>query len=309
MKRILIITIAILLVAYVGLAWFFSNLVLTTNSSHDNTQSRIERTWGVPHTDYLKLLPEPQDFTTKGYEDIDLHGVYFKRSDTADCAIIFAHGWSDTWEGMLKYVPVMQDCTCDFVFYDHRAHGKSGGEYPTGGIKESKDLLAVTEWTKQYFDLSGEQIGWIGASWGGATALEAGATDENVAFIISDAPYQDWHSAIFERAVRDYGSWVSAMAVGVEGLVGMRAGIDFDEASAVTAAKSIEEPVLLIHSKQDSQTESWQSVNIAKNLNEKSTFHHLDWGNDHTADVRKETEKFKGLIDDFLEEVGREFLK
>ena len=138
----------------------------------------------------LEGLPEPAPFSFHSFDKTQIQGQYFQKSDTAACVIVLAHGWTSTWAGMLKYVPVLSDCACDLVLYDHRAHGESGGKYAIGGINEAKDLLVLTEWLKAEQGFRADQIGWLGASWGGATVLSAGADDEDVAFIIADAPFQ-----------------------------------------------------------------------------------------------------------------------
>ncbi len=258
----------------------------------------------------MDSLPTPSDFSVTSVDGVEIKGKYFQKSDTTQCAVILSHGWTDTWEGSLKYTSVLTDCRCDLVLYDHRAHGKSGGDYPTGGIKEAKDLLAITDWVEKEKQLTPQQIGWLGASWGGATVLSAGADSKNVAFIIADAPFQDWYSAIFERAIRDYGAGVNFVSVGVMSMVNWRAGVDYRNASALKAASKIEEPVLLIHSQADSETSSQQSVNISKQLNlSASVFHHLDWGSDHTRDVLFNKERYKALLNDFLGGIEGDFLK
>ena len=246
-------------------------------------------------------MPVPADFSIQTFDEVKLKGKYFTKNDTAKCAVILCHGWTSTWAGMLKYAPVLEDCPCDLVMYDHRTHGESGGDYPTGGIRESKDLLAVTKWVQKEKNYTEKQIGWLGASWGAATVLMAGANEKDVAFIIADAPFQDWYSAIFERAIRDYGSGIEWMSYGVMGMVNLRAGVDFENASALKVASKIEEPVLLIHSLMDSETASHQSENIAEKLNNHSIFHLLKWGGDHTEDVRINKDRFKGLVNDFLD--------
>lgn len=308
-KRLLLGLIPILLIGYFGFAWMLSGLILFPDSSLERTKGRIETQWGTTLEAMLAPLPAPEDFQVITNDSLSLTGKYFQMSDTSQCAIILAHGWTSTWAGMLKYVPVLEDCQCDLVLYDHRVHGQSDGTYATGGIKEAQDLWTLTNWVQKEKGFRSQQIGWLGASWGGATVLTAGADERNVAFIIADAPFQDWYSAIFERAIRDYGSWIGWMSPVVMGIVDWRAGVDHERASAVQATPAITEPVLLIHSQMDSQTASQQSVNIAKGLNPKSTFHHLDWGGDHTQDVRINKERFQQLITDFIGKVDVRFLK
>ena len=169
--------------------------------------------------------------------------------------------------------------------------------------------MAITKWVQKNKGFDNHQIGWLGSSWGAATVLKAGETGKQVGFIIADSPFQDWYSAIFERAERDYGTWTKLVSVGIMEMVNWRTGVNYREASPLKATKQIKVPILLIHSKMDNSTNSSQSVNIAKHLNAKSVFHHLTWGGDHTLDVVFHQEKFKILINDFLKTIEVNFLK
>ena len=308
--RLLAYLVVALLVLFLGISWFLSNIILTPNGSVELTQQRIRDSWGgVTAESILAKLPPPTNIEFKTFDGITLRGKYFAKQDTVECVIIGAHGWTSDWIGMLKYAPTLEDCMCDLLFYDHRGHGDSDDAYPTAGINEAKDLLGLTEWVQKEKGLIDQQIGWMGASWGGATVLQAGAAKKNVGFIISDASFQDWYSAIFERAVRDYGSWTKIISSAVMQLVNVRAGINYKDASPLLAAKQIEEPVLLIHSKMDEQTGSHQSVNISKNLNAQSEFHHLTWGGGHTRDALLHKDQFKDLITNFLKRVHPEYVR
>ncbi|MEM0940825.1 MAG: alpha/beta fold hydrolase [Bacteroidota bacterium] len=302
LKKILITLFILLIALYVGISYTLSNRVLTPESSMERTLNDIPIYWNTTFEEMMSLLPKPEELTLQGYEEIPLHGQYFNVSDSAQCLFIFSHGWGRNWPNMLKYVPMVEDCRCDILMYDHRVHGGSGGKYPTGGIKESKDLIAVTEWANENKGYQWDQMAWFGSSWGGATVLTAGAEDQNVAFIVADSPFQDWYSAIFERAIEDYGSGIAFIAPGVMQVVNLRAGVDYKEANALEKTKEIVEPVLLIHSKGDPETNSVQSVNISKNLNEKSVFHHTHWGNKHVMDVVNNTNEMRKILMDFIRE-------
>ena len=302
MKRILLILLPVLIILYIGICWFFSNLIL--NPPQGDPLERMEEMLAIqgpnaqPVNDWLSV---PDSFSVQSIDGITLRGWHFK-SDSAQCAIIMAHGWSQSRLEMIKYMYLFEECGCDMVVYDHRGHNKSDEAYATGGIMETEDLLRITEWTQQRTGFSDEQIGWLGISWGGATVLQAGAEEKNVAFIVSDSPFQDWHSAVLERAIRDYGQWINAFVPTIKGLVRLRAEVHFNDASALMSAPDIEEPVFLIHSKADSATASWQSVNIAERFNpDLSIFHHTDWGNDHAEDISNNPDEFKLLVDQFMD--------
>ncbi|MEM6643112.1 MAG: alpha/beta fold hydrolase [Bacteroidota bacterium] len=303
MKRlkIIIVVLALFFVAsYLAVSYTLSNKILQTNSSMERTVKEIPIYWNTTFEKMMDLLPEPSSVQVTGFEEVQLHAQYFEVSDSARCVFIFSHGWGRNWPNMLKYYPVVQECGCNVVMYDHRAHGKSGGKYPTGGIKESKDLLKITEWVKMEKGYSLDQIAWAGSSWGAATVLMAGASDLDPAFIVADSPFQDWYSAVFERAIEDYGSGIKFLSPGVMQIVNMRAGVNFEEASPLEKAKEISEPVFLIHSEADPETSSSQSVNISEMLNRKSEFHHTPWGNEHVMDVINNQADFRGLLKQFI---------
>lgn len=289
------------ILTYLLVAYLLSNRVLQTNSSFERTLKDIETYWGTTYEEMIALLPPPTDFDVKGVDEVIIRGKYFNVSDSASCVFIFAHGWARSWPNMLKYYPMVDECGCNIVMYDHRAHGSSGGNFPTGGIMEGKDLLSVTNWVAQNKKYQWDQIAWLGSSWGAATVLMAGAEDQNPAFIVADSPFQDWYSAIFERAIRDYGAGIRIIAPGVMQMVNWRAGIDYREANAFEKVRLIEEPVLLIHSAGDPETSSQQSVRIAQNLNDQSVFHHTDWGNIHVMDVINNTEELEDILLDFIQ--------
>jgi len=310
LKRVLIALAIVMAILYSFLCWTLSGRVLFPESSLEKTKGRIVNLWGTTYEASMEVMPEYEDFSVETIDGLLLKGKYFKTSDSSSCAIIFPHGWGAIWADMLKYVPAFSDCNCDFVMYDHRAHGNSEGKYATGGIKESQDLWTVTEWVQENHQFEPSKIGWIGSSWGAATALIAGSDEKDVGFIIADSPFQDWNSAVFERAIRDYGSGIDMITSGVMRAAGLRAGVSHKDASALNKASSITEPVLLIHSKADSQTSSSQSVNISKNLNSGiSTFYNTEWGNDHVMDVVKNTEEYRAYVLDFLTKEAPQFLK
>ena len=234
---LLFIAILLLIILYIGISWFFSSQILSPESSLALSQEKMQTDWGMSYETMIKLLPKPVNFTVHSFDGVALKGKYFASKTPPKGVIIGVHGWTGTWAEMLKYVPVLADCACDLVLYDHRAHGLSDKALPTGGINEAKDLLAITKWVQKNKGFDNHQIGWLGSSWGAATVLKAGETGKQVGFIIADSPFQDWYSAIFERAERDYGTWTKLVSVGIMEMVNWRTGVNYREASPLKATK------------------------------------------------------------------------
>ncbi len=309
LKRLLIILGLIILIGYSFACWSLSGRMLFPTSSLEKTKSTIERYWGTTYEASMAAMPPSEEFSVET-DEVELKGKYFTLSDSSTCAIVFIHGWSTTWADMLKYVTLFSSCNCDFVFYDHRRHGESSGKYATGGIKEADDLWEITDWLKEEKELDYSSIGWMGSSWGAATSLIAAGDEKNIGFVIADSPFQDWRSAAFERAIVDYGNGIKLLTPTIMKLASVRAGVDPVNISPLKMAAQIEEPVLLIHSKADTETASFQSVNIAANLSsDNSQFYHTEWGNDHVMDVINNTEEFRQYVNDFLKKKAPQFLK
>ncbi len=309
LKRVLIVLGLLILASYAFICWSLSGRVLFPESSLEKTKSRIVQYWGTTYEASMATMPPAKDFAVKSNDGLNLSGKYFATSDSSTCVIIFAHGWGAMWADMLKYVTVFSECNCDYVMYDHRAHGNSDGIFATGGIKEADDLWKITDWILESKGINYSQVGWIGSSWGAATTIIAASDSKNVGFVIADSPFQNWNSAVFERAIRDYGNGIKMISPGVMKVVSIRAGVDLEN-SALNKASKIDEPILLIHSKGDKQTSSTQSVNVSKNLKPGiSQFFHTEWGNDHVMDVINNTEEYRKYVNEFLKEKAPQFLK
>ncbi|MCI5082817.1 MAG: alpha/beta hydrolase [Saprospiraceae bacterium] len=305
LKRLLLLGVPALLILYLVLAFLLSKLIMHPRRlSMEQAEELIKEKWDNSMNHYLDQLVKPQDILVASEVDqIKLSGWYFKQPDTTRCGVVMAHGWNNSRTGVLKYASIFWDCGCDLVMYDHRGHGSSEGSMGTGGILEAKDLITITSWLQEKTGLRNEEIAWFGESWGGATVLQAGAYDKDVAFIVADSPFQNWHTAVFERADKRYGVWLRWLfGATVTWMVELQTGIEFEEASALLAAPDIVEPVFINHSMTDTKTGSQQSINIAQQLRpETSMFHHADWGGDHCKDVILRPDEYKQLVRGFMQ--------
>lgn len=303
-SKFLLVALALFAIVLGAMAWFFSNIILfPTNTEMADDIRAMPDKWGLSYEEIMQNLVEPDTFSVQSIDEVRISGWFFDHPTPAQCGVIYAHGWGSSRAGMLKYADLFWDCGCDLVFYDHRMHNESGGIVATAGIKEKVDLLKVTEWLRENHNYEAQQIAWFGESWGGATVLQAGAMEEDVAFIVADSPFESWNSAIFERAERLYGKWLLTLAPAIMWTVDKRAGVNHNDASPIAAAKHIEEPVFLIHSQTDEATASSQSVHIAEQLNPKSSvFHHTDWGSTHVQDIITRPDEYRDLLYAFIQD-------
>ncbi len=134
---------------------------------------------------------------------------------------------------------------------DQRAHGESGGNAITFGIRERKDCLDWIKFLRGYYGPETPII-LSGISMGAATVLMASELDlpDNVVCIMADCPY-DTPMGIISKVAGDRGYPVNlskpVIALGAR----IFAGLNINEAAASEAVRSAKVPILLIHGEDD----------------------------------------------------------
>lgn len=304
--RTLLYLLAGLAILYAGLTYYFGGVVISTpnrDATLAETYEVYQERWNINLDSLDDVLPAPEEVTfTSPVDAITLSGWYYAQ-DSSDCAVIFLHGYSENRVGTIKYTPYFWRRGCDLFLYDHRGFGRSEEAYASGGYYESADLTAAHAYVRERSGLPDDRIGWLGESWGAATALIAAGRFEtpDPGWVIAESPYADWEMVLNDRGVAQYGSWVMALTPGAFAWAGSRVGIDTDVASPRLFADQIDEPVLLFHSQQDEFTNPRQSDLIAKNVDPKLlTYHKLNWGAGHTRNIVANREKYEELVEDFL---------
>ena len=298
-----IVGLVIVLIAYLGITYFFSGLILNTPNRDVATVYQMNKDrWNWDLDSLFNTLPPMEEIEfSSPHDGITLRGWLFE-PDTVRCGIVFTHGWSVNRANMLKYTPVFRDCDCAMLLYDHRGHGASDEAYGTGGSVEATDLIAASKLLGERFNLAPQQIGWYGESWGGSTVIQAAVRAENKpAWIVAESPFSDWYSAVMERGIKDYGNGLKALTPGAFAWSSYRSGVDFNSVSPVKAAAELEVPLLLFHSKADTLTGPGQSDLIAAATPpELLTYHPLDWGAWHAHNVIWRPEEYRKLVLDFV---------
>src|SRR4249919_1378110 len=97
-------------------------------------------------------------------DGIILKAWYFDEASDSNKSVILFHGLGDNRKGMIGYVQLFLRNGYNVLTPDWRAHGESGGELATYGIKEKDDVTSWINWlqsstdSKKYYAL-GESYG------------------------------------------------------------------------------------------------------------------------------------------------------
>lgn len=298
MKKIALIiagVLGLLAVLYCTAVWYFSGLVVLSYKrplEEDRKNLKIQSP-----SDFL--LPAPLDVkiaTDSGH----IAGWLFKHPSAKKCAVILHHGHTGTRYGGLKYAPLFYMRGCAVLSVDGRYHGESSGDYCTYGYHDRHDMVRVVQWIKQELSLKSDQVGMLGESLGGVVSLMT-AAETDLAFVAADSPYRDLNSILREQAVIQYGKPILVLFRGLAPAAEWRANFKLDEVSSLRAAGKIEEPVFLLHSRQDAYTNFHHSEEIfAAVPHNRKALNLTDWGASHGRSINVNYADYKKLMDDFL---------
>lgn len=172
--------------------------------------------------------------------------------------IVWLHGVADNRGSAAGVVERFGPRGFDVIAYDSRAHGDSGGDACTYGYFEKQDLRRVID------TIDGGPILLMGASMGGAVALQEAALDPRITAIVAAEVFSDLRTVATERAPRVFTSNVLAKAIRRADDDGH---FDLDAVNPARAAASIHVPVLLIHGEADVDTPPDHSRRILAALN------------------------------------------
>lgn len=293
----------LLLAAYLFGSFFFAN-ILIDRPTRNLEESRVHLDdWAAEYglANPMRLEPTAPEAISFQSGDVVIRGSYYDNPEEGQCGVVFLHGYTNTRYGMIPYTPLFWDYGCDLLLYDARGHGDSDDDYHTYGYYEKEDAREAVAWLANRAGLSTSQIGLMGVSYGGATSLQTAPLVPDLAFIITDSPYQDLESIVRHQAVAQFGDVVRPFIPGAWWVAGRLADFEVSEVSALTAVAQTEIPLLLIHSLQDEFTPASHSEAIYKAANsETAVLHLLDWNAPHAAAIATDYAQYEVMVDDFL---------
>ena len=255
-----LIPLLILLVLLGGSYYFARILVYPTTRTYDKSlASAIED--GFLTENGWEALPKEQ-VSIRSPFGYDLHG-YFLPNGSGERTVIVSHGITQNLANAIKYAQVFLNLGFNAMVYDHRNHGKSGGQGTTFGYYEADDLRAVIDWLQENKPAT-ELIGIHGESMGAAIGLLAAARDDRVAFVVADCGYASLFDQVSDRARIQYKlpsfPLVPLVFLWARLLNGMRV----DQIAPEQAITQVTAPVLIIHGQNDAYIDPSHAHRLAQ---------------------------------------------
>ena len=182
-----------------------------------------------------------------------LRGEFVQTSRSSDCVIVL-HGIADSHTSALGFAPMFLEAGYSVLAPDSRAHGVSGGDLVTFGIREADDVQRWAAWLQSR---GCRRLYGLGESLGGAILIQAAAKRQVFAAIVAECAFRDLASIAKYRVARSahIPEFVAGALVSGALVYGrVRYGLDLTDASPVDSAKLLRTPLLLIHGTKDDNT-------------------------------------------------------
>ncbi len=188
--------------------------------------------------------------------------------------VVLLHGIGADKRLMLPAARPIVDAGYRAVIPDLRGHGRSGGEYLTYGVVESRDISQLLDAVAARGTPLGP-VGVYGYSYGGAVAMQLAARDARVRAAVIVSTF-----ATLRGVVADY---EARLLPGVSSLLpdayvqsavddaGEMAAFDPDQASPRAAAARMTGPLLLIHGTTDERIPFHNAVALARAAGPRAT--------------------------------------
>ena len=247
----------------------------------------------------MEALPF-EEVRITSFDGTELFGRYLHVADGAPLQIQF-HGYRGAalrdFCGGNRLARKMGQNT---LLVDQRAHGKSGGNVITFGIRERLDCLCWARYARERFGPETKII-LAGVSMGAATVLMASELDlpENVVGIIADCPYSS-PAGIIRKVCGDMGFPKAPALLLVRLAARLFGGFSLLESSAEAAVRNTDIPVLLFHGEDDRFVPFEMSEKIAAENKSKIRLETFP-GAGHGLSYMVDPKRYENITAEFIE--------
>ena len=197
------------------------------------------------------------ELRVKGEDGVELAVWYIPASDKKG-VVIASHNLGGNKSSAFTYLRPYVEAGYALVMYDFRGHGDSEKAYCTLGYRETRDLLALTDYVSSQL-AEGCPIFYWGFSLGATISLLAASRGGKVSAVIAHSPFVSLPQVLRHYARTFYHVPSRACAFIVLALLKRYQGVQAEEVDVARAARHLEDmPILLIGGARDRQVpEEW----------------------------------------------------
>ncbi len=197
-------------------------------------------------------------------DSVEIIGWYIE--GRGDKTVILCHPYGMDRAYCIPHAIFLNKMGYDILLFDFRGHGNSGGKYCSLGYYETADLLAGISFLKR---MGKDNIGVLGFSMGGTTALIAASLSPDIDAVIAEGAYVSFHSATYYYAKRYLHAPRYPFLPPAIWSAGIRLGFNPKRLDLENFCHDIKDtPVMVIHSKGDTEIPVTEGLEIYRLLGE-----------------------------------------
>jgi len=138
-------------------------------------------------------------------DSIKLRGWFIGSQNSLTApTIIIAHGLGASKSDFINLSGFLSSNGFNVLLFDFRAHGESGGNSCSLGLKEQMDITAALDYNISRKSLKNKNIGLYGFSLGGSAGILTASKDLRIKAIIADTPFYRLYTISADMIKRTY---------------------------------------------------------------------------------------------------------
>lgn len=212
---------------------------------------------------------ELQDVSITAADFATLKGWYVRPQAFNGDAVVLMHGITDNREGVAGYAELFLKHGYAVLLPDARAHGESGGEFATYGVKEADDLHRWVSWL--YARDAPQCVYGFGESYGAALIVQSLAVEPRYCAVAVEDSFSTAREMSYDRVsgLAHLGDWFGRtlgrpIRTSAAIYARLRYGIDLLQPSPLSAIQHSSTPVLLIQGMLDQTIKPHHALILAK---------------------------------------------
>ncbi len=212
--------------------------------------------------------------------------------------IMALHGYNNRSLTIAKYAVIFNKLGYNVIAPDMRRSGESGGKTVTFGYFERRD---TEDWLEYMYNTYGDiSIGLYGISLGAATATLVTSLRNDIRFLISYCSFSSFKDIIISRGP-DYLSKIMLLYPSIVAGAYLLSRAVLSNIDIADAAKEVDCPMLIMHSKKDAFTPYWHALKLSE-ANPRATLHLFEEGA-HARAYSVAPEAYERIITEFIQQV------
>jgi len=299
MLSITLVFILFIIIAFLGVSFYFSRVVIKPKTEDYDETLKIELELERFSKKFFNSL-EKEDVFIKSPHGNDLHGLWIP-CKSSENTVILLHGFTYTLYGSVKYLNIFRKRGYNVLMPDNRFHGQSGGKNITFGYLEKDDVKAWIDWIVDKTD-NNYYIGIHGESMGASVAMQHASIDKRASFYITDSMFSDMEDALAFSLKKDYKlpRFPLLKMAGIMSFI--QGGVLFPKISPRKLISELEVPIFFIHGEEDAVIPSYMAE-ILYNVKKGKKKLWIATGSDHSMSLCIHPEEYEKKVYEFLTEI------